>query len=354
MRHSCIFVAVAAGTLSLAGCGLESSGSSSFNPAINVSLGFSSFTLTEAMDTTLFNDLYQAVEADPADPDFSDAQRVAENLREELSVFLNLGLSEDKSTITTVRNPLDLMRRVIGEDEVTSFTEARQYISEKIDAQEVGIYDTTTNGVSVQFTDQGAAEAGAELTDYFWVYPTVKWVHTPDTTGNVIRTLVWVAAGTFPENSTRPSAALGTEFLGRDFATAGYNDEARIVTEGTVVIEGEREMSFSRTYTGLQADTVIIDGTRIGTSEVPEDPDKPSGTKEGAKFSFAGQPEDISCLKFEMDYSVPEVRIYTSSGEAPRLANPESPDETITNPDYCTNLESPTFKYSSAPTGLRS
>ncbi|QSP95647.1 hypothetical protein LPB19_04315 [Marinobacter salinisoli] len=354
MRHSCFFVAVAAGTLSLAGCGLESSGSSTFNPATNVNLGFSSFTLTEQMDTTLFNDLYQAVEPDPANPNYTEAQASAQGIREQLSVFLGLGVSEDQSAILSVRNPLDLMRRVIGEDEVQNFTEARQYISASIDSGEVGIYDTTTNGVSIQFTDQAAAEAGAAVQDYYWRYPTVKWVNTPDTTGNVIRTLIWVASGTFPKGSTRPSAALGTEFRGRDFSAAGYNDGARLGSEGSVVIEGEREFSFSRNYRGIQTDTIIIDGTRVGTSEFPDDPDQPSGTLPGPGFSFGDPASSISCLKIEMDYSVPEVKIYTSSAEAPRNYDPEDREQTIANPAYCTNLTEPSFQYSTVPTGARS
>ncbi|MCG7200399.1 hypothetical protein MD273_11750 [Marinobacter pelagius] len=341
MRHSCIFAAVSLALVNLGGCGLEDTGPSALNPATNVDPVFSSFTLTEQTATTLFHDLSLAIE--PASSNDADASAMARDIRRQLSAFLAIVYSDaTPPAITSVRNPLDLMRRVIGENEIANFVEARQYISARIDAGEAGEYSNTTNGVSVRFTDQGAFDEGQPVADYEWRYPIVKWVYTPDTSNRVTRVLTWASSGTFPEGSTRPSATLGTEFLPRDFQTTGYNDQARLHSEGSIVIAGEREMAFVREYDGLNTDTINIDGTYLGTNQ---------GTTGGPEFGFAG--ETVDCLKIRMHYPEKRVEVFTSLDQPPRVEDPDNPGELMANPDYCLNQDAATNSYQTVDTGLR-
>ncbi len=341
MRHSCLFAAISFAFLSLGGCGMEDTGPSAFNPATNVDLGFSSFTLTEEIDTTLFYDLFAAVE--PADSSDAEAQATAAGIRSQLSAFLGLKYSTDPElTLESVRNPLDLMRRVVGENSVRNFNDGRQYISSRIDNGLAGEYNNKTNGVYIRFSDKGAAEEGLPISQYEWIYPIVKWVYTPGSSNRVIRIINWVASGSFAEGTTRPSATLGTESRPRDFQPFGYNDGARLHSEGSIVIEGEREMSFVREYEGLNTDSINIDGTAIGTEQ---------GVKEGPEFSFAGA--TVDCLKIEMNYATQLIELFTSRGEPPQIMDPANPDQTISNPAYCLNLESPTKSYQTKQTGLR-
>ncbi|GAA0845741.1 hypothetical protein GCM10009113_19360 [Marinobacter szutsaonensis] len=341
MRHSCIFAVFSLALVNLGGCGLEDTGPSALNPATNVDPVFSSFTLTERTSTTLFHDLSLAVE--PATSDNSHASAMARDIRQQLSAFLTIVYNDaTPPAINSVRNPLDLMRRVIGEGEIANFVEARQYISARIDAGEAGEYSNTTNDVSVRFTDQGAFEEGLPVADYEWRYPIVKWVYTPDTANLVTRVFTWVSSGTFPEGSTRPSATLGTEFEPRDFTVSGYNDQARLHSEGSIVIAGEREMAFVREYDGLDTDTINIDGTNIGTNQ---------GTTGGPEFSFAG--ETVDCLKIRMLYAEQRVEVFTSLDQPPRVEDPDNPGELMANPDYCLNRDASTHSYQAMTTGLR-
>lgn len=342
MRHSCIFAVVSLALVNLGGCGLEDTGTSALNPATNVDPVFSSFTLTEQMATTLFHDLSLAVE--PASTAGAEAGALARGIREQLSAFLTIAYTDaTPPAIASVRNPLDLMRRVIGEGEIANFVEARQHISARIDAGEAGEYSNTTNDVSVRFTDQGAFEEGLPVADYDWRYPIVKWVYTPDTSDRVTRVFTWASSGTFPEGSTRPSATLGTEFLPRDFLVFGYNDQARLHSEGSIVIAGEREMAFVREYDGLNTDTLNIDGTNVGTNQ---------GTTGGPEFVFAD--ETVDCLKIRMHYAEQRVEVFTSLDEPPRVEDPDNPGELMANPDYCLNLDTATRNYQTIDTGVRS
>ncbi|MBW7471846.1 hypothetical protein [Marinobacter sp. F4218] len=341
MRHFCKFSAIAFATLLLAGCGPEDSGPTAFNPATNVDLTFSTFTLTEQTENSLFGDLVPAVE--PADANNSEAQAIADGIRTQLALFLGLTYAQDAGpSIESVRNPMDLMRRVIGENEVANFIDARQYISSRIDAGQAGEYSNTTNDVSIRFTDQKAFTEGLPVTEYNWRYPIAKWVYTPDTSGLVTRVISWVASGDFPADSTRPSATLGTEFRARDFQTSGYNDGARLHAEGSLVIKGERELAFIREYQDLNTDTVLIDGTAVGTSE---------GTQGGPEFEFAG--DTVDCLKIEMDYAGPSVEVFTSLDQPPQMEDPDNPGQTMANPDYCLNQDTATAGYPTRQTGLR-
>lgn len=341
MRHIRHFIQIACIPLVLAGCGSEDSGPSAFNPATNVDVTFSTFILTEATDTLLFSDLVLAVE--PADGSDTADQDIAADIRAQLAVFLDLTYPDnDPTAIASVRNPLDLMRRVIGESAVGNFIDGRRYMSERIDNGQAGEYSNTTNNVSIRFTDQQALTDGLEVSEYSWRYPIVKWVYTPDSSNRVTRVINWVTSGSFEAETTNPSATLGTQYLARDFQTSGYNDGARALTEGSIVIEGEREMAFVREYQGLNTDIVRIDGTAIGTN---------GGTEGGPEFEFAG--ETVDCLRIEMNYTDPSVAVFISLDEPPQQDDPDNPGQTKANPDYCLNLETPTSSYATAPSGLR-
>ncbi|KAA1174224.1 hypothetical protein FWJ25_08240 [Marinobacter salinexigens] len=334
MRHSCIFAAISLSAAGLSGCGMEDSGPVAFNPATNVDVTFSSFTLTEATYTFLFSDLFHAVQ--PADTNDVRATELAAAIRSQLAGFLNLDYSTDEQpALVSVRNPLDLMHRVIGEDEIGNFRNGREYISSRIDEGVAGEYSNISNDVSIRFSDQQALLDGAPVGDYQWIYPILKWSYTPDTSNRVTRIINWVASGNFPEGSTRPSATLGTEFLPRDFQAIGYNDAARLHSEGSIVIEGEREMAFVREYDGLDTDVINIDGTATGTG---------NGSRGGPDFEFAGTQAD--CVKVTMNYTNQTVAVFMSLDEAPN-------DGGESNPAYCLNKEAPDDSYQGTAITLR-
>ncbi|MGC8119718.1 hypothetical protein [Marinobacter sp. VGCF2001] len=333
MRHSCFFVAVSFTLLTLSGCRIDSGGDSSStrNPATNVDLTFSSFDLTLQTNNTLLADLVQAVEPDPNAANSAESQAVADSIREQLALFAGLDYTGDTPPgLLSVRNPLDLIRRVIGENEVANFQEGRQYIVRRIEQGEAGEYNNRTNRVNVRFTDQTALLDGQPEQEYNWPYPIVKWVYTPDSSNRITRILTWTAAGDFPDGSTRPSATLATQFKPAGFSSTGYNDGARTNTEGTLVIPGERELSFTRAYEGLDSDTLIIDGTNVGTED---------NTQGGPEFTFAGN--TVDCVKIRMDYDTPEVHVFTSLNQAPGSA------------DYCSEKTTPEYQYATRHTGLR-
>ncbi|MBN7769863.1 hypothetical protein KUV44_13965 [Marinobacter daepoensis] len=333
MRHSCFFVAVSLTILTLSGCRIESGGgsSSAFNPATNVDLTFSSFDLSEQTGNTLFADVIQGVEPDPYAPNAGEARTVADSLRAQLTQFAGLTYTDETPpALSSVRNALDLMRRVIGEGDVRNFQEGRQYIERRIDQGKAGEYNNRTNQVQVRFTDQTAWMEGKPAQDYQWQYPIVKWVYTPDSSNRVTRILTWTPAGSFPAGSTRPSATLATQFNPVRFSSSGYNDDARLRTEGTLVIEGERELSFVRTYEGLNSDTLIIDGTQAGTAD---------NTTGGPEFSFAGK--TVDCVKIVLDYATPEAQLFTSLDEAPGSEG------------YCSEKAEADLEFATVQTGLR-
>ncbi|TNE72076.1 MAG: hypothetical protein EP339_13985 [Gammaproteobacteria bacterium] len=334
MRHSCMFAALSVAAFGLSGCGMEDTGPVAFNPATNVDVTFSSFTLTEATDTLLFGDLFAAVQ--PAGTEGTRAAELAAGIRAQLATFLTLTYTADSEPVLeSARNSLDLMRRVLGEDEIGNFRAGKEYISSRIDETAAGEYSNTTNDVSIRFTDQQALLDGEPLTDYQWRYPILKWAYTPDTSDRVTRIISWVASGDFAEGSTRPSATLGTQFLPRDFLALGYNDGARLHSEGSIVIEGEREMSFVREYNGENTDVINIDGTAIGTN---------GGTTGGPEFEFAGS--TVDCVRVEMDYDTLTVNVFTSLNEAPQ-------DGDTNNPAYCLNKANPDENYQGTASTLR-
>jgi len=320
---------------------MEDTGPVAFNPATNVDPTFSSFTLTKSMDNTLFHDLFIAVE--PAASDDSEAQAIAAGIRTQLSTFLGLEYSTDPElTLESTRNPLDLMRRVIGESAVENFKDGRQYISSLIDDGVAGEYSNKTNDAYIRFTDKSAASEGLPISQYVWRYPIIKWVYVPDSSNRVIHIINWVASGNFDEGTTRPSATLGIEFRPLNFQSYGYNDDARLSSTGSIVIEGEREMAFVREYEGLNTDSINIDGTSIGTEK---------GVTAGPEFDFAGA--TVDCLKIKMNYATPSIEVFTSFDVPPQTDDPENTDQTIPNPAYCLNVETPTTSYQTKQTGLR-
>ncbi|MDX1557784.1 MAG: hypothetical protein R3193_02660, partial [Marinobacter sp.] len=135
MRHSCIFAAVALTTFVLSGCGLEDTGPSAFNPATNVDLTFSSFTLenTEVapgnLSHTRFWDFYRGIQ--PAGEESDDLETTGE-IRSHIEIFVRPTPTDTGKSYDNVRNPLDLMNQVLASGEVTNFQEGKRYISQRI------------------------------------------------------------------------------------------------------------------------------------------------------------------------------------------------------------------------------
>ncbi|WP_166268705.1 hypothetical protein [Marinobacter caseinilyticus] len=327
--------------LALAGCGNDSN-DSAFNPATNVDLVFSTFDITEPLEQTLLWDFYRGVEPAPGQPD--RAFELAAALRQQSGEFIVATPSdEDPTRYIRVRNPLDLMHQVIGENAVTNFNQGRSEISRLIDQSKPGEFNTTTNNVSIRFTDQSAIVTEAPSADAVWHYPILKWSYTPDKADNVIRVIQYRGVSDGETSTTSPSATYGSEFTSRDFSEFGYNAPVRALA--TLVIEGERELGLTQEFANASTDFLIIDGTAIGNRNEAGGPD----------FEFAGG--TVDCARVELDYAAQTLVLYLSHNQPPRLdeipEDPADPDATVANPDYCANLESATDSYQTVVIGDR-
>lgn len=323
--------------LSVAGCESDSS-DSAFNPATNVDLVFSTFEIDQPMEETLLWDFYRGVE--PAEGASPEANNLAVALRSQAALFIDATESDAEPTqYISVRNPLDLMHQVIGENAVDNFNAGRAEISLLIDEARAGEYNTTTNGVRIRFRDQAAITNGAPAVEHTWNYPILKWSYTPDAADNVIRVIQYIGQDDGDANTTPPSASYGSEFTSGSFQSVGYNPPVRAVA--TFVIDGERELGITREFENENTDFLIFDGTAIGNQNEPGGPD----------FTFADR--TVDCVRVELDYAMQQLHLFQSHNEPPRMEIPSDSESDLPNPDYCANMENATDSYPTVLIGER-
>lgn len=327
-------------TLVLSGCGLEDTGPSAFNPATNVDLTFSSFTLenTEVapdnLSNTRFRDFYRGIQ--PAGEASDDLETTSE-IRSHIEIFIRATPTDSGTSYDSVRNPLDLMNQVLASGEVTNFQEGKRYISQRIADGVAGTYNTRGNGAQIRFTDQSAVIADLPLNDQLWIYPTLDWRYLPDgpeesdLENKVYRTIQYVSRSVEEEDqAAQPelvSVLAGSRFDANSFMTLGYSPTEFATADYLSRNHGSIELR--QDFIDENTDTLFI---KNDESEVIKLDRYPGYTRED------NHPD---CLRIELDYNMERVSIFASDGEPARIDDPDSADEedTIANPANCTYQE---------------
>ncbi|HLT13986.1 MAG TPA: hypothetical protein VK006_07815 [Marinobacter sp.] len=347
MRHSCLFAAVSATAISLAGCGAESTGSSTLNPASDVDLRFSTFDLTNtdrAPDTlgrTRFSDYYSGIEPLGAD-DTPDNQQTVEEIRRHIDIFIGATPSDDGKSYTKIRNPLDLLNQVISVGQVANFDEGRNYIRNRIEQSLAGNYNTRSAGALIRFIDQAAENNEEALNNREWYYQTLDWRYLPkgpednNLDEKVYRTIQYVARGvTEEEIAEQPelvSVLAGSRFNALQFSSIGYN-QPELATADFV----------SRSHGGIELRQEFVGDAQKDTLFIKN---KDQQVIDLSRHGVILDDPSPDCLRAELNYAMSEVRIYTSNEEPSRIPDPdEDPADyankddvpTIPNPDNCVN-----------------
>ncbi|WP_150911910.1 hypothetical protein [Marinobacter halotolerans] len=328
MRHSRLIALIPMAALLLSGCGPENSGSNRPpNPAADVSKDFESFTLRnetglpEVLPNTVFYDFYRGLE--PAEGE--NAKNTAAAVRGRLDELMGLTPSNDGTTYTAARNPIDFLNYVINSNLVGNFNEGRQLIYNAVTDGESAFYNTPQNNASIRFSE---TEGDAPESDRLWVYPLLDWRNNPGP-GTVVTSRQFVARSPADESDPEPevqSMQWAARINESVFSVSGYNRpdfEVLSITARTLGIA-----DLQKEYVARKADIFFLskpssisetdDGLRC--ENVP--PENPLG------ITIAGENPD--CIRVEISYVDSTVRVFTSRGEAPRLS-----DCSDFNANYC-------------------
>ncbi|MDX1634331.1 MAG: hypothetical protein R3280_06835 [Marinobacter sp.] len=331
-RHTLAFLGVT--LLTLSACGSGDSGDSALNPASDVELVFSTFTIERRQDleASLFWDFYRGIE--PADGNDADASAWAQALRDHVDAFMGSQPASEGLGYSRLRNPYDLMAQVIAAGEVANFRDARQYISERIDLGVAGTFNSRSNDASIRFIDQGATEQGLPLPAREWVYPLLAWVYAPageNSSDKVIRTVQYIARaaeeGVSAGVPELQSLLVGTQFGSASFGTLGYNPPELVEASFTGRTLGR--MSLSQDFIAELTDTLFISETDA--------------------ITVNGQSPD--CVRAELDYPMATLVIFTSRDEPAQIpdASTADPDDSRDNPAYCANKTDATTSFATQP-----
>lgn len=312
-------------SLGLSACGPDTS-NSALNPASNVDVVFSTFTLSKESELpdTLFWDFYRGSE--PADGEPAEARDWADALRQVVDLYMGTEPTADGSSYQAVRNPYDLINEVIAANAIRNFYDGRRYISERIDLGQAGTYNSRSNGAIIRFTDQTAENSDAALADREWRYPTLGWIYTPgsETSANKVFRTVQYVARTAPadETATPPelqSLLVGGQYDPSQFVIEGYNHPERVEASFTARHADVGRMSLSQDFMTEKRDTLFI--------------------SQNQHINVNGQTPD--CVRAELDYPMQTLSLYLSENEPATVPDDSTadPNDTMDNPDYCGNKE---------------
>lgn len=323
----------------LSGCGPETS-NSAYNPASNVDVVFSTFTLKDEtnLQETLFWDFYRG--AEPADGEPSEARDWVDELRRVVDLYMGSEPTADGTSYQSVRNPYDLMNQVIASNEIRNFYDGRRYISSRIDLGQSGTYNSRSNGAFIRFTDQTASNDKAALADREWQYPTLGWVYTPggDNSANkVFRTIQYIAR-TAPADETAPppelqSLLVGGQYDPTQFAIDGYNHPELVEASFTARHADIGRMSLSKDFITKHSDSLFI--------------------SQNEHIDVNGETPD--CVRAELDYRMQTLSLYTSENEPATVPDDSTvdPDDTKPNQAYCGNKETADRVFNTVPIAER-
>lgn len=315
MRHSCIFATVPLLALILTGCGPDdSSGSNYLNPATSVSLSFESFAVTNedglppVLPRTIFYDVYRGIEPANGEND----QGVVAQLRDRFDLLMGLTPSDDGTSYTRARNPLDFLHHVISTNQVNTFNDGRRLMRDSITKGEAARYNTPGNDALIRFTETGGNNGEPPEPDQTWVYVLLDWTSNPQL-NKIFRAAQFVAGEPADDDASPPevrSAVWSGRFHGPDFSVSGYNQPEYSVTSLTGREFGNTEMR--QEFIGNKRDTLSLTQTS-GITIDGEEPD---------------------CIRVDVNYEYARVRVFTSIGESPNNTAGTAP-----NPDHCGNQQ---------------
>lgn len=319
MRHSCIFATVPLLALSVAGCGPDSSSGSNFhNPAESVSLSFESFELKneeglpEILPQTIFYDFYRGLE--PAEGEDDDG--IAAQLRERLDLLMGLTPTDDGTSYTSARNPLDFLHHVIATNQVDNFNQGRRLMRDSITEGEGARYNTPDKNALIRFTEIGNSNGEEPGPDERWVYTLLDWTSNPQM-NKIFRSAQFIAREPDADDSNPPevrSAVWSGRFDGPDFAVSGYNQVEYSVTSLTGREFGNVELR--QEFIGSKSDTLTL-------------------TQTSGMTINDGTPD---CIRVDIDYEGAIVRVFSSTDE-PSNNEDDDTGASSPNPAHCGNQQ---------------
>lgn len=301
MKHSLALLVSIISLALLPSCKIISPerGGGGFNPAASVDLSLSSFVVEntpespDALRQTLLWDIYTGIEPIPDPSNNPQAAEVAELLRREVDLFAGTIASAEGSSYNGSRNPWDLMNRMIGENEVNNFNDGRRYIVDRIRLNAPGTYNTRSNGALVRFRDQSAEQTGRPEAESTWIYSTLSWVYTPESSNKVIRTLQYTArppSGPLDQEPELLSLATGSQFAPNSFSALGYNPPER--REASLTLRNRGRVTMVQDFLGRQDTLVLSENTSLTLNGL-----------------------EINCLRVELDYAMERADFYTSNDD---------------------------------------
>lgn len=310
-------LALLAPTLLLVGCGSDGDTStegkssnncgSAFNPATAVYETISDFTITEParLEHTLFRDVILGVQ-----PTDSANQNIANAVKAQTARFNGGDPDTGASGYVSVRNPIDTISLMIGEDQVENFNEGRRYISDCIDAGNAAEYSTSANGKLVTFEEvQNGASTGDEYN-----YPIVRWVYAPDASGKVQRVIRYQGRS----GEDLQGAVVGRQYSAQDFSTVGFN-QPELVQASFTAGSNQQRLSLEQAFIGMDKDQWL----------------RSSDTH----FDFAG--EAVDCARVVVDYRTQTAEVFTSKSEC---TTEDCREAYVKGASYCGNLAEGTGK----------
>ncbi|MDK8462390.1 hypothetical protein [Marinobacter sp. SS13-12] len=331
MRHSCIFAAVPLLAVFLAGCGPDSSSGSNFhNPAASVSLSFESFELSneeglpEVLPQTLFHDFYRGLE--PADGESDESADVTAQLRGRLDLLMGLTPSDDGTSYTSARNPLDFLRHVIASNQVNNFDVGRQLMRDSMDRGEPATYNTRSNNALIRFTETGGNNGADPEPDQRWIYPLLDWTSAPQS-DRIFSAIQFIARAPNDDDPNPPellSLGWSAQYANKGFSASGYNQPEFAATSMTGRELGNIE--FFQVFTGEQSGTLVL--------------------KQTSGITLNGQEPSYICA--ELDYQQSTVSVFYFSG-TPEGSSEETGTDTNPNPVECLKGESEPIVYNTVP-----
>ncbi|BES69180.1 hypothetical protein RE428_01980 [Marinobacter nanhaiticus D15-8W] len=324
-----IVLALLTPVILLAGCGSDGDTSaegesanecgSAFNPATAVYQTLSNFNVTEParLDRTLFHDVILGVQ--PASSEDPAYQAVADAVKVQTARFNGGEPETGTNSYASVRNPLDLISLMIGEDQVENFNEGRRYISDCIDAGNPAEYSTSANGKLVTFE-----EVQNETVTDRYNYPVVRWVYAPDASGKVQRVIRYQGRS----GEDLQGALVGWQYNARDFSSIGFN-RPELLKASFTAGNNQQRLSLEQAFIGMDKDQWLR------SSDI--------------SFDFAG--EAVDCARIVVDYRAQTAELFTSRSDC---TSEECRDEYVAGNAYCGNLAEGTGEtYSTQPVADR-
>lgn len=277
---------------------------SAFNPAARVYETLSDFAVTEPsqLERTLFQDIILGVQ--PASTEDPSYQNVADAVKIHTARFNGGKPETGEGGYTSVRNPIDTIALMIGEDQVENFDEGRRYISDCIDAGNAADYSTSANGVLVTFEEV----QNSSVTDQY-NYPTVRWVYAPEGSGKVQRVIRFQGRS----GEDLQGALVGWQYSARDFSSVGFN-QPELAQASFTAGSNQQRLSLEQVFTDMDKDQWL----------------RSSNTS----FDFAGQAVD--CARVVVDYRAQTAEVFTSKGDC---TTEECRKEYVESDNYCGNFE---------------